>query len=74
MSGKTLPAYLQQVLENHIAQSDLVRDKELEDIFSGLNRLNDNVERLKAIILQRREEANDSETSASKDVKSKKRP
>ncbi|GGD75985.1 hypothetical protein [Lacimicrobium alkaliphilum] len=57
MSGKTLPAYLQQVLENHIAQSDLVRDKELEDIFRGLNRLNDNVERLKAVILKRRQES-----------------
>ncbi|ALS97920.1 hypothetical protein [Lacimicrobium alkaliphilum] len=65
MSGKTLPAYLQQVLENHIEQSDLVRDKELEDIFSGLTRLNDNVERLKSIILKRREEADRAAQSAS---------
>lgn len=64
MSGKTLPAYLRQVLENHIAQSDLVRDKELEDIFTGLNRLNQNVERLKAVILKRRQEASEAEQSA----------
>jgi hypothetical protein len=69
MSGKTLPAYLQQVLENHIAQSDLVRDKELEEIFSGLNRLNDNVERLKSIILKRREEADKTAQRASQKSK-----
>lgn len=69
MSGKTLPAYLQQVLENHIAQSDLVRDKELEDIFISLTRLNDNVERLKATILKRRQEA--SPTTQPESVKRK---
>lgn len=56
MPGKTLPAYLQQALEDHIAQSDLVRDKELEEIFSGLARLNENVEQLKSVILKRRKE------------------
>ncbi|GAA0350249.1 hypothetical protein GCM10009092_13300 [Bowmanella denitrificans] len=54
MSGKSLPAYLQQVLENHLEQSDLVYDDELQGIFERLGQLNDKVEQLKANIRQKR--------------------
>lgn len=50
MSSKNLPAYLQQVLENHVAQSDLVHDQELDNIFEKLSNLNDSVEKMKAKI------------------------
>lgn len=50
MSSKNLPAYLQQVLENHVAQSDLVHDQELDNIFEKLSSLNDSVEKMKAKI------------------------
>ncbi|GGO75100.1 hypothetical protein [Bowmanella pacifica] len=54
MPGKSLPAQLRQVLENHVEQSDLVYDEELKGIFERLNSLNDQVERLKANIHQKR--------------------
>ncbi|GAB3032356.1 hypothetical protein [Bowmanella dokdonensis] len=56
MSSKSLPAYLQQILENHVAQSDLVYDDELKVIMERLHKLNDSVEKLKANIRQRRVE------------------
>lgn len=54
MTSKSLPAYLQQVLENHVQQSDLAMDEELNDIFNRLSKLNDSVEKVKATIRERR--------------------
>ncbi|WP_438865569.1 hypothetical protein [Neptunicella sp.] len=50
MSSKSLPAYLQEILENHVAQAQLTHDDELQDIFDRLAKLNENVEKLKAVI------------------------
>ncbi|WP_416308229.1 hypothetical protein [Neptunicella sp. SCSIO 80796] len=50
MSSKSLPAYLQEVLENHVAQSELTHDDELQDIFDRLAKLNESVEKLKSVI------------------------
>ena len=54
MSSKSLPAYLRQVLENHVAQSDLTHDEELQNIFDKLSQLNDSVEKIKTRIRQSR--------------------
>lgn len=54
MPSKSLPAHLQQVLENHVAQSDIVHDEELEMIFQRLRKLNDSVEKIKQTIKLRR--------------------
>lgn len=54
MSSINLPAYLQQILENHVQQSDLVMDEELNGIFNRLSELNENVERAKRQILDNR--------------------
>lgn len=54
MTNKSLPAYLKQILENHVERSELTVDDELEGIFTKLSKLNDNVERMKAQILERR--------------------
>lgn len=54
MPGKSLPAYLQQVLEEHMSQSDFVMDEELEGIFDRLTKLNNSVENIKATIRQKR--------------------
>lgn len=54
MSSKSLPAYLMQVLENHVEQSELTHDEELQGIYDRLNRLNDNVEKIKQKIRQKR--------------------
>ena len=56
MPSKSLPAYLQQILENHVSQSDLVYDDELKQIMDRLGKLNDSVEKLKANIRLRREQ------------------
>lgn len=48
MSSKSLPAYLQQVLQDHVDQSELTHDAELQSIFDKLSRLNDSVEQIKA--------------------------
>lgn len=59
MSGKSLPAYLQQVLEEHMSQSDLVMDDELQGIFDRLSKLNESVENIKMTIREKRlEKAN----------------
>lgn len=50
MSSKSLPAYLQQVLEDHVAHSDIVHDEELQGIFDRLSKLNDRVEKIKTTI------------------------
>lgn len=50
MSSKSLPAYLQQVLEDHVAQSDIAHDEELQGIFDRLATLNDRVEQIKSKI------------------------
>ena len=47
MKTKSLPAYLQQVLEHHVAESQLTPDDELLEIFDRLKNLNDKVEQLK---------------------------
>jgi hypothetical protein len=54
MSSKSLPAYLQQVLENHVAQSDIVQDEELDSIFEKLTSLNESVEKMKAKIREKK--------------------
>jgi len=54
MSGKSLPAYLQQVLEEHMSQSDLVMDDELKGIFDRLSKLNESVENIKMTIREKR--------------------
>ena len=54
MSNKSLPAYLQQVLEHHVANNELTHDDELERIFARLKNLNTHVEELKQKILVRR--------------------
>lgn len=55
MSSKSLPAYLQQVLEDHVAQSDLTHDEELQGIFDRLSKLNESVEKIKATIKSKKE-------------------
>jgi hypothetical protein len=55
MNTKSLPAHLQQVLEQHVAQSQLTDNDELQDIFAKLNSLNSKVELLKLKIIQNRQ-------------------
>lgn len=54
MSGNSLPAHLQRVLQNHLAQSDIARDDELENIIDRLSSLNEAVEQVKRKILANR--------------------
>jgi hypothetical protein len=54
MSGNNLPAHLQRVLQNHLAQSDIARDDELENIIDRLSSLNEAVEQVKRKILENR--------------------
>lgn len=56
MSGNSLPAQLQRVLEDHVAQSDIQEDDELKSIYTRLSDLNDTVEKIKETILARRAE------------------
>ena len=56
MSTSSLPASLRKVLENHVAQSDIQDDEELQSIMSRLAKLNESVERVKATIMIRRAE------------------
>lgn len=58
MASKSLPAYLQQVLEDHVAQSDLTHDEELQGIFDRLSKLNESVEKIKATIRSKKAEKN----------------
>ena len=55
MSSKSLPAYLQQVLEDHVAHSELTHDDELQDIFNRLSKLNDSVEKIKSTIRRKKQ-------------------
>ncbi|MFA3790564.1 hypothetical protein AB6T38_05570 [Aliiglaciecola sp. SL4] len=54
MSSKSLPAYLQQALQQHVEQSQLTHDDELENIYVRLANLNENVEKIKQTILLKR--------------------
>ncbi|MEH6709696.1 MAG: hypothetical protein V7733_00665 [Paraglaciecola polaris] len=54
MSGKSLPAYLQQVLEYHVSNAQLTHDAELQGIFERLTKLNAKVELAKAKIRENR--------------------
>ncbi|WJG10637.1 hypothetical protein [Aliiglaciecola sp. LCG003] len=56
MSSKSLPAYLQQVLQQHVEKSELTHDKELEGIYDRLSSLNERVENIKAEIKRKRME------------------
>jgi hypothetical protein len=55
MNTKSLPAYLQQVLEEHVAESQLKHDDELQEILAKLNSLNSKVEILKLKIISNRQ-------------------
>lgn len=54
MSGNSLPAQLQRVLQNHLAQADIAQDDELEGIITRLSSLNEAVEQVKMQILANR--------------------
>ena len=54
MTDTSLPAYLQQVLEDHVANKELTHDDELQRIFERLTKLHSNVEGLKQKILLKR--------------------
>ncbi|TRY30993.1 hypothetical protein [Aliiglaciecola sp. M165] len=56
MSTKSLPAYLQQVLQQHVEKSELTHDDELDGIYDRLAKLNENVEKMKAKIKLKRAE------------------
>lgn len=53
--NKSLPAYLQQVLEHQVVESKLTHDDELQGIMDRLTNLNDKVELLKTKIQQNRQ-------------------
>lgn len=55
MSNKSLPAYLHQVLEYHVANNELTHDDELQRVLERLTKLNSNVEELKQKILLKRQ-------------------
>lgn len=55
MISKSLPAVLQQALENHVNESQLTHDDELQGIYDRLTNLNDKVEFLKNKIKANRE-------------------
>ncbi|GAB5382213.1 MAG: hypothetical protein Alis3KO_20770 [Aliiglaciecola sp.] len=59
MSTKSLPAYLQQVLQQHVEKSELTHDDELDGIYDRLAKLNENVEKMKAKIKLKRAERSD---------------
>ena len=54
MANKSLPAYLQEILQNHVAQSDLNHDEDLQHIFDRLSKLNESVENIKRQIHNKR--------------------
>lgn len=58
MPSKSLPAYLHQVLEDHVNQSQLTHDDELQGIYDRLTQLNKRVEAIKSTIKKRRDQAN----------------
>ncbi|MFT2091257.1 hypothetical protein [Paraglaciecola sp. 2405UD69-4] len=57
MINKSLPAYLQQMLEHQVVESKLTHDDELQGIMDRLTNLNDKVELLKSKIKQNRQKS-----------------
>jgi hypothetical protein len=55
MTDKSLPAILRKVLEDHVSQSQLTHDDELQGIIERLTNLNDKVEMYKAKIKYNRQ-------------------
>jgi hypothetical protein len=55
MTDKSLPAILRKVLEDHVSQSQLTHDDELQGIIDRLTNLNDKVEMYKAKIKYNRQ-------------------
>ncbi|MFQ3190264.1 MAG: hypothetical protein ACI936_001394 [Paraglaciecola sp.] len=55
MLSKSLPAVLQQALENHVNKSQLTHDDELQGIYDRLSNLNEKVELLKNKIKNNRD-------------------
>jgi hypothetical protein len=55
MPNKSLPGTLRKVLEDHVIQSKLTHDKELQGIIEQLTNLNDKVEMYKAKIMHNRQ-------------------
>ena len=54
MADSSLPAQLQKVLQNHLAQNDIAYDDELKGIIDRLSSLSESVEEVKTKILQNR--------------------
>ncbi len=61
--NKSLPAYLQQVLEHQVVESKLTHDDELQGIMDRLTNLNDKVELLKTKIHQNRQKNSEDNTN-----------
>ena len=55
MPTESLPATLRKVLENHVSQSQLTHDDELQGIIDRLSNLHDKVEMYKAKIKYNRQ-------------------
>lgn len=53
-SSNSLPAQLQKVLQNHLAQKDIGYDDELKGIIDRLSALSESVEEVKSKILENR--------------------
>jgi hypothetical protein len=58
MPGKNLPAYLKQVLEDHVLNAQLTHDSELQSLYDRLINLNEKVESAKEKIRQNRQTKN----------------
>ena len=54
MNSNSLPAQLQKVLQNHLAQKDIAYDDELKGIIDRLSALSESVEEVKSKILENR--------------------
>lgn len=54
MNSNSLPAQLQKVLQNHLAQKDITYDDELKGIIDRLSALSESVEEVKGKILENR--------------------
>ena len=54
MNSNSLPAQLQKVLQNHLAQKDITYDDELKGIIDRLSALSESVEEVKSKILENR--------------------
>jgi len=60
MNGNSLPAQLQKVLQNHLAQKDITYDEELKGIIERLSSLTESVEAVKSKIIENRKLKKDS--------------